>query len=285
MDTTKIIFTDSGLGGISVMADFARLTRDLDIEIIFFNAQYARNKGYQKMNSKQQVEIFDKALAAMQEKFRANYIAIACNTLSVVFQNSKFKKNSQAKIYDIVETGRKLITKSAYDVIVELAMPTTVNSKVYHLSNKTTVGVGTDKQLADAIESMDKVRIKNILKNAYVEVNNKLSELDLNNKKLALFLGCTHFPLIKDDFLKIAEEQNIHFSELLNPNTEFAGLLFNEIRKKVNPKNNPTKNKIKVVSRIELKDSEVESISKLISVNSPETAQALINYEYIPDLF
>ncbi|MCF6241907.1 MAG: hypothetical protein L3J74_11250, partial [Bacteroidales bacterium] len=108
----------------------------------------------------------------------------------------------------------------------------------------------------------------------------------LLNNKLSLFLGCTHFPLIKNDFFDIADEFGISFSQLLNPNTEFANLIFDHVRKTVNKSNESVvANSIKLISRVQLKDSEIKGISSIIKKHSPETAKALLNYEYLPDLF
>jgi hypothetical protein len=46
-----------------------------------------------------------------------------------------------------------------------------------------------------------------------------------------------------------------------------------------------SKIRVKVVSKVRIDDMKIESISKLIRGESAETAEALIDYEYIPDLF
>jgi glutamate racemase len=285
MNKLKIIFTDSGLGGINIMADFVRLTHNLDLDILFFNAQYKREQGYKTMEKEQQVKIFDKALKSMQENYNADYIAIACNTLSVIYQNSKYKENSSAAILDIVATGQKLINESAYDTIIEISMPTTVNSGVYQKTHKNVISVAANSELPDAIENNDQKIIKAILKQAFHEVKNELIKQNLQNNKLSLFLGCTHFPFIKNEFFETADEFGINFSELLNPNTEFANLIFDTIRNKSRQTNKNNDNLVKVISRVQLKEREIESISAMIDKYSHKTAEALRNYHYIPDLF
>ncbi len=285
MNKQKIIFTDSGLGGLSIMADFVRLSHNFGLDILFFNAQYKRGQGYRTMDKNMQVKIFDRALKSMQENFDADYIAIACNTLSVVFQDSKYKEKSSADIYDIVATGQKLINESTYDTVVEISMPTTINSKIYQSKYKNVISIAANSELPDAIESNNKKLIKKILEEIFFELKNKLFEQNLLNNKLSLFLGCTHFPLIKNDFFTTAEKFGINFNQLLNPNTEFANLIFDIIRKTIDLPNSQQSNSIKVISRVKLKDSELAGISNIISKHSQITAQALLNYEYIPDLF
>ena len=284
METPKIIFTDSGLGGISIMAEFIRLTQNLSLDVVFFNAQYSKELGYRNMTAKQQIEIFDKALAVMLDKFQADYIAIACNTLSVVFQHSKYRNSKKAKIYDIVETGQKLIRESVYDHIVAVSMPTTVKSGVYNIKEKNVLEIASGTELPDAIENMDEIRIKDILRKIFSETKKILTEKNWLNKNLALFLGCTHFPLIKNDFFEIACEFGIDFNEFLNPNAEFSNLIFDEIRTKVNP-STTSEIQVQVVSRKELKDSEINNVVDIIKKYSPETAEALKHYRVVPDLF
>jgi len=98
-------------------------------------------------------------------------------------------------------------------------------------------------------------------------------------------LGCTHFPLIKNDFFTTAEKFGINFNQLLNPNTEFASLIFDIIRKAIDIPSSSQANSIKVISRVKLKDSELAGISSIIDKYSHDTARALLNYEYVPDLF
>ncbi|MCF6240274.1 MAG: hypothetical protein L3J74_02885, partial [Bacteroidales bacterium] len=170
MNKQRIIFTDSGLGGLSIMADFVRLIHNYNLDILFFNAQYKRGQGYRTMNKNMQVEIFDRALKSMQENFAADYIAIACNTLSVVYQDSKYKEKSSAEIFDIVATGQKLIEESAYDTIVEIAMPTTIKSGIYNNKHKNIISIASNPELPDAIESNKREIIKKILKKAFLEI-------------------------------------------------------------------------------------------------------------------
>jgi serine phosphatase RsbU (regulator of sigma subunit) len=44
-------------------------------------------------------------------------------------------------------------------------------------------------------------------------------------------------------------------------------------------------NLIKVISRVQLKERELKSVSAMIDRHSHKTAEALRNYQYIPDLF
>ena len=155
MKKIKIIFTDSGLGGLTIMADFAKLIENtgLNIDLIYFNAQYSRNLGYKKMETQEQVDIFDRALESMQKLFKPDIIAIACNTLSVVYLKSESYKRSITLVLDIIETGKSLISTSNKNTIIEVAMPTTIDSRIYSDKSKEIIGVASDTSLPDAIEN------------------------------------------------------------------------------------------------------------------------------------
>lgn len=85
----KLLFTDSGLGGISIMAEVANfLSKEKPVEsaeLIFFNSTPDKNIGYNKMSSEEdKINVFNSALYSMKEKFNPDYIFIACNTLSMI---------------------------------------------------------------------------------------------------------------------------------------------------------------------------------------------------------
>lgn len=285
-----VVFTDSGLGGLNIMANFvahAKLNK-LDVDCVFFNAQHSRGYGYKKMPGKTQVEIFDKVLFAINKMYRPDIIAIACNTLSVVYLKSEFRKQTEAKVLDIIETGKSLIKNSESDAIIEISMPTTTESGVYDDKNKQIIAVSSDTALPDSIENGYEEAIGSIIEIAFADVLKKINSRNLATEKYDLFLGCTHFPIIKERFCAIAEEFGVEVNSLLNPNESFNQLVMDELIKKnklVDIREKASENMVKVISRTKLQESEVKNMSKLIEKYSPETAEALVNYEFKPDLF
>jgi len=289
MQKLKVIFTDSGLGGLSIMADFVKLAdlNGLNVDSIFFNAQHSRDWGYKKMDSKTQVQVFNKALQSMQDIYNPDIIAIACNTLSVVYLESDFYKQAGTTILDIIKTGKSLIKHSDCRNIIEVAMPTTVESGVYSDKSKEIIGIASDTTLPDAIENADYQKIDLILKDIFKQARFEMTKKNLQNSNAALFLGCTHFPVIKDKFIDFAENEGINICSLLNPNEKFSQQVLEEaiLRSKTGTSDYKPQNYVKVVSRLEFKDSEITNFSNLIKTRSAETADALKNYEYKPELF
>jgi len=292
MKKLKVIFTDSGLGGFTIMADFAKLAKSqgLNVDLIYFNAQYNRSLGYKKMDSKKQIHIFNSALQSMQDRYNPDIIAIACNTLSVVYLKSDFYKKSNTTILDIIETGKSLVKHSDSSTVIEIAMPTTIDSKVYSDKSKRNIGIASDTSLPDAIENGETSKVKAILNEIFEN-----AKLELINKKqmeneIDLFLGCTHFPIIKDKFLEAAKKEGIKIDTLLDPNAKFSQLILEKTISMLgasleNTTYSKPKNTIKVISRMEFKESEVKNISYIVEKQSYDAAEALRNYEYNPDLF
>jgi len=292
MNNLKVVFTDSGLGGLTIMADFAKLVKyyRLNVDLIYFNAQHSRSWGYKKMDSKTQIEVFNSALLSMYKQFEPDIIAIACNTLSVVYLKTDFYKQTNTKVLDIIKTGQALVKNAKSNTIVEVAMPTTIDSGIYGDKNKNIIAVASDTSLPDAIENGDYYKIDQILKEIFKHTRFEMTRRKLINIETALFLGCTHFPIIKNRFLEIADYTGIKITNLLNPNAKFSQLILEEILKKklvtVRDDNlTNSENKIIVVSRVEFNESEIKNISGLIENISPETAEALRNYEHNTELF
>jgi len=287
MKKPRVVFTDSGLGGLPIMADFVKLVKDesFSVDSVFFNAQYSRDLGYKKMDSKMQVKIFNRVLEAIDKRYNPDIIAIACNTLSVVYYQTDFyKKNKTTQVFDIIEIGKSLIEQSKSNTIIQVAMPTTIDSEIYNNKSKKNIGISSDVMLPDAIENDYQEKTEQMLANIFKIAKKELEASSLGNKKTSLFLGCTHFPIIKDAFLNSAKKNEIKIHSLLNPNKAFAQLIFDELTK-LNRISNDSKSDIQVVSRTLLQDTEVRNISQLIENQSFNSATALRNYKLDQALF
>jgi glutamate racemase len=105
-----ILITDSGVGGLSVVAYAERFVRTQGftgpVRLTFANAAPANDYGYNSMPSRQvKLETFDRFLRNVTARFAPDMIYVACNTLSVLLPDI----TASVPVKGIVETGVQLI--------------------------------------------------------------------------------------------------------------------------------------------------------------------------------
>ncbi len=289
----KIVITDSGLGGLSVVVDLEKRLREnnvyKNVELIFFNSLYSSDYGYNVMsNNTEKAKVFNKALNSIEQNYKPDIILIACNTLSVVYSHTEFSKNSKTKVKGIVKSGIELFKNNVKNRETNLLLfgtPTTIDSDVYKtalvkdgveetqivnqacyeletkIQNNPT-GIATHKEIAKFV----KLATEKIVK---------------NEAKTYAGLCCTHYgyseTIFKDELTKQVKGE----VEVLNPNSKMLDFLFtNGVPRYQNCNIN-----VRVVSQVKLKDVEIDSLSKIFNNKSPKTALALQNYEFIENLF
>ena len=98
-DSITIVVTDSGLGGLSVVADAAEKFRQhpvfKEVKLVFFNALFTSDAGYNGLQSREEkLKVFSSALQSMQDRFAPDIILVACNTLSVLIPDTGFARTS-----------------------------------------------------------------------------------------------------------------------------------------------------------------------------------------------
>jgi glutamate racemase len=289
-----ILITDSGLGGISICAEIAsglkRLHMFEKVTLIYFNAWPEQNRGYNRLrNTTERIQVFDTALEGMM-RFKPDFIMIACNTLSILYPQTRFSKSIQIPVVDIVGFGVDMITKalssSTKNQTVILGTVTTIESQVHHdhlvqngIQPQQIISQPCD-QLATEIESGPTSAIVSKMVATYMQ--QAALKIDLETVHIYTALCCTHFgyckTLIQDSLTGLTHKP----VTILNPNRQMAAYLLNS--GPLTPFSDTTID-IQVVSKIIWEDRKIESISSLIASFSDETAQALKNYTQRSDLF
>lgn len=289
----RIIITDSGLGGINIMSSafnkFCQTGQFSEVELIFFNSLPNENFGYNQlpdMNTKS--EIFGKALLSIQNNFNPDLILIACNTLSVVYKYIDNETVKNMLIKGIVDEGIKMIYDSLNinknSSVLIIGTPTTINSNAHKL------GLSTLNISQERIFSKSCYMLESIIQNDpnSLEVMKKIDEylsdslvlLD-KSRKLLLALCCTHYEYSLNLFKNYLIEHWFNF-EILNPNEYLLNNIFdNEESEKIYE----CKISVRVVSKTKIIEKDINSLSKIIEIKCKEVAEALRNYEHIPDIF
>ncbi|HEX7810050.1 MAG TPA: hypothetical protein VF608_15045, partial [Thermoanaerobaculia bacterium] len=111
-----ILITDSGVGGLSVVAYAERFVRTHGVRepvlFTFANAAPANDYGYNSMATREEkLATFDRFLRNVIERFAPDSIYVACNTLSVLLPDTPFFANAPVAVNGIVETATSLMLR------------------------------------------------------------------------------------------------------------------------------------------------------------------------------
>jgi glutamate racemase len=193
----RILVFDSGVGGLSILAEIQKKLPHASITYLSDNA-------YFPYGTKAETELIarvDQVLHRFMETHSVDMIVIACNTASTLTL-PHLRKYFKQPVVGVVPAIKPAAALSQSHVIGLLATPATVNrTYTHHLiqehaahSNIIAVGSSELVQLAE-----DKLRggqtdfeqLKKILQPFFIHP--RAQEMDV------LVLACTHFPLLRDE--------------------------------------------------------------------------------------
>ena len=294
-DSITIVVTDSGLGGLSVLADAARKFQEdrvfNNVDLIFVNALFRDHGGYNSLQTREEkLKVFSSALQSMQDRYEPDIILVACNTLSVLIPDTEFGKSSPIPVVGIVENGVEQIARqmkgdpSARNII--FATQTTVDEAT-HKNMLLEMGFSDNQiitqscpQLTLHIEQGYDSMYTEMLIDAYVD--EALSKAGDSDAHLSVSFNCTHFGYSMD-FWKLAfNSRGVEVKAYLGPNTQMIDFL---LPADLQQRYEQTEITIKVISMIDIAIESQESIGRYLHSISPETETALQNYKKAPDLF
>ena len=192
----KIGILDSGIGGTTVLTEIKKL---LPKEDYIYYAD-SKNNPYGEKTEQEINEIVDDIVKYLITDKNCKMIVIACNTAT-----TRCMKNLKEKYPNIPFIGTvpaiKVACDNNYKNTLVLATPSTIDSlrtKELIRDNKKydqEITLIFCEGLANAIEIKNQEKITKILSDVKDQVKNK--KID------SIVLGCTHYPLIKEDINKI----------------------------------------------------------------------------------
>lgn len=193
----KIGVFDSGLGGLVITSSFLQKLGEYD----FVYLGDTKNLPYGDKSSKQVLEYTINAMKFLIKK-NCKIIIIACNTASCVslryLQQIFIPQNyPDIKILGVtVPTVEEAISSSSKKIGV-VATNSTINSHIYKIeiekiAPNITVFEKATKELVPAIENNDLVKADELVSQYAKDFTNVDS----------LILGCTHYPIVKENFKK-----------------------------------------------------------------------------------
>jgi len=294
-ETITVVVTDSGLGGLSVVADAAKKLQQKsvfkEVELIFVNALFTNEGGYNSLQKREEkLKVFNSALQSMQDRYQPDIILVACNTLSVLVPDTEFSRTSTVPVLGIVEDGVQQIAeqlkKNTASRNIIFATETTV-SEGTHTNQLLALGINSKQLIAQSCpqltlfieqgyDSMD----TEMLIDAYVD--EAVSKMGKIEGPLSVSFNCTHFGYSQSLWKEAFESRGVKVSAFLNPNTRMIDFLLPDTLNQRYPKSDIN---VKVVSMIDIPADRQASIGRYLHNISPATETALGNFEQIPDLF
>lgn len=290
-----VAVTDSGLGGLSIMADAVERMRKSKIfqkvNFIFFNALFSNKGGFNSLKTrKEKIQIFDSALKSLENNYNPDLILIGCNTLSVIYDDTSFSKETITPVVGIVEAGveliaQKLETSPEAEVII-FATHTTVSEETHKkkleekgiLSQRITLQ--TCPELVNYIEKGYASDETEMLISAYVA--DALHKMKDTQSPLYVSLNCTHYGYSLELWEETFRNFKVKPLGFLNPNSKMIDFLFEPQERN---RFDGTEISIRVISMVEIGKEKIESIGKRLGETSPQTSETLSNYELKPNLF
>jgi glutamate racemase len=290
-----IAVTDSGLGGLSILADAVeRMKKEKvfhKVNFVFFNALFSIEGGYNSLKTRdQKIHMFDSALESLEAKYSPDLILIGCNTLSVLYKNTSFAAGSIIPVVGIVSAGVDLIAQN---------LKTHPESKVILFGTQTTMGEDTYPQelekkgfLTERIVSQACPELVSYIEKGYdsdetemlilAYVDEALQKLGDPDPELYVSFNCTHYGYSLNLWKRAFESLGVKPRAFLNPNFRMNDFLFQNPHKDRYKK---TEVSVRVVSMVEIDDERVRSIGKWLEKLSPQTEDALQAYVHDLELF
>ena len=295
----RIVITDSGLGGLSVVAPLYEKIKNLHLkypfELIFVNALPETGNGYNKMpNIASKVRVFNEVLSGIENFFSPDLICIACNTLSVIANQTDYYNDNSSKIIGIVE---RCVESFLELTRFELPYYTIV------FGTETTIEMDKHRELMIALSLPEDLIIPQVCSGlaSSIEIDPQSSETKQIIRKsvkealkkckkpglpIYAYLACTHYGYVKPLYEDFIKKEGFTNCEAFDPNQSMVENIFGQL-------NLPSADfhpsgagqQLNIYSRCKILDQEIKSIRQLISESSPETSRSLRDYKIIPDLF
>lgn len=292
---THILVTDSGVGGLSVVAYADRFVREHGwhepVRLTFANAAPENDYGYNAMPTKgEKLETFDRFLRNVTERFAPDSIYVACNTLSVLLPETSFARAAEVPVTGIVETGAGLLVdRLAADpraTAIIFATQTTIDAGTYP---RLLIDRGIEASrivtqacpgLADTISEDREGRRTAIEIRRWVDV--AVAKLADRTAPVVACLACTHYGYRKAEFAAALAAAGVR-ATVVNPNESAVDDLFPRGGESRAATHRETR--IDFVTRYAIPATAVEAVSFFLHSISPPAASAVRSFVRVPDLF
>ena len=289
-----LAITDSGLGGLSICADVERNLRRRHardaVRITYVNAWPDEGTGYNDLpDAAARAAVFDRALRAIAS-LRPDRVLIACNTLSILYPLTEFSRTSDLPVHGIIDTGVDLFHEAMTDdparILVVVGTKTTIEADV-HRHRLIDRGVDSSRLagqschgLAAAIESdPEGARTASLIESCAAGAASHVPA----GRSAFLGLCCTHYTYVAERLRAAMARQTGGDVRVLDPNRRLAERAVPAFDGEALAVEGTVT--VSVVSKVPLTAHTRASLARLVAETSPATAEALVSYVRIPDLF
>jgi glutamate racemase len=290
-----IAVTDSGLGGLSIMAEAAARMKSAglfrSVKLVFFNALFDADSGYNSLRSRdEKIAVFNSALSALENRFHPDVILVGCNTLSVLTAETPFARTAKTPILDIVDPGVDLLARGIAGeeraTAIIFGTETTI-AEGEHVRRLTARGIDPGRivvqacpELASYIENGPGSDETGLLIESFID--DALAKVADRASPLLVSLNCTHYGYALPLWEKAFRTRGVASFVILNPNSRMLEPLFPP---KAVKKFASTAVQASVVSMVGIDKTKIRALGEWLNKISPEVAGALARYQLVPGLF
>ena len=197
MSAKRVLIFDSGVGGLSVYEQIAKKNPNIEYRYLFDNAYFP----YGELPREKLIARITQLLTGFTQQYPTDLIVIACNSASTIALDD-LRHHFTIPIVGVVPAIKPatLITKN--NVIGLLATPGTIeraytNTLIEQFAKgKKVLRIGSTKLVTLA---EDKLMGKSVEQEEFSKILAPWSSLNQDETPDTLILGCTHFPLLKDE--------------------------------------------------------------------------------------
>ena len=179
----KIGLFDSGIGGLNVLKEF--INRYPGNHYIYYGDTL--NVPYGEKSKEELLNLSSKIIEFFEEK-KVSLIIIACGTVSSTCLE-ELRKKTTIPIFDIINPTINHLKREKFKNILVFGTKRTIASHIFKNNLDNIVEVATPEFVI-------------MLENNNIDTNIIKNYIDRNRNIDALVLGCTHYPLLIEEFKK-----------------------------------------------------------------------------------
>ncbi len=218
-----IAFFDSGVGGLTVYKEVKRLLPNE--KYLYFGDTL--NMPYGEKTPQELVEIARRIFDFFASR-GVKAVVMACNTTSAMTYDV-LKNDYDFKIYPIIQSVAKVLSKLPISRLGVFATPATINSHAYSREiNKFNPSMGVREIACPAwVRIVEENRLNQ--PQSLLQIKEKMDEMLVYNPE-RIVLGCTHYPYLKEILKQFYPEENLidpskYFAEFIKEDLQSCGLL------------------------------------------------------------